>query len=123
MEVPVPLGDVVDKITILRIKVLRLPSAEARQAAGRELTLLEDRWAAAGHGDVGEFKALEEVNLRLWEVEDQLRAQERQRDFGPLFVARARSVYLLNDRRAALKRRVNERLGSELVEQKGYQSP
>jgi len=114
---------VVDKITILRIKVQRLPSDEARRAAGRELAVLEARWAAAGHDDAGELEALEEVNLQLWEVEDQLRAHEQQRDFGPLFVARARSVYLLNDRRAALKRRVNERLGSELVEQKGYQSP
>ncbi len=122
MEIPVPLGDVVDRITILRIKVARLPGPEARRAAGRELALLEARWTEAGHADSGEFLELQEVNERLWEVEEQLRRHERDRDFGPLFIARARSVYLLNDQRAATKRRVNERLGSELVEQKGYGS-
>lgn len=120
MEIPVPLGDVVDKITILRIKVARLESASARDAAARELRALETRWAATGHAELRQFSQLEAVNGRLWDVEDQLRRHEAARDFGPHFVARARGVYLLNDQRAALKRAVNEALGSELVEQKQY---
>jgi hypothetical protein len=120
VEIPVPLGDVVDKITILRIKVARLEAPEARGAAARELEELESRWAAAGHPDVPEFEELEAINGQLWEVEDQLRRHEADADFGPRFVARARAVYLLNDRRAALKARVNARMGSFLVEQKQY---
>ncbi len=120
MEIPVPLGDVVDKITILRLKVARLTAPEARAAAAQELAALEARWAAAGHPELDAFEALYQINSRLWRVEDQLRRHEAERDFGPHFVARARAVYLLNDQRAALKRAVNEALGSELVEQKEY---
>lgn len=120
MDVPVPLGDVVDKITILRIKVARLDAPAARAAAAAELAALEDRWAAAGQPPCPEFAALQAVNGRLWDVEDQLRRHEAAGDFGPHFVARARAVYLLNDQRAALKRAVNERLGSQLIEQKQY---
>ncbi len=120
MEIPVPLGDVVDKITILRLKVARLERPEARAAAALELQALEARWAAAEHPSLETFAELQEVNTRLWEVEDQLRRHEVDRDFGPKFIARARSVYLLNDQRAALKRAVNDDLGSELIEQKQY---
>ena len=63
MEIPVPLGDVVDKITILRIKVARLEAPEARGAAARELEELESRWAAAGHPDVPEFEVLEAITI------------------------------------------------------------
>jgi hypothetical protein len=120
MEIPVPLGDVVDKITILRIKVSRLEAPDAQRAAADELQALESRWASQGHPTVPEFAALQAVNSDLWDIEDQLRRHEASRDFGPWFVARARGVYLLNDRRASLKRSVNERLGSDLVEQKQY---
>ena len=120
MEIPVPLGDVVDKITILRLKVARLERPEARAAAVAELEALQARWTGAGHPPLESFAELQSVNERLWEVEDQLRRHEADRDFGPKFIARARSVYLLNDQRAALKRAINDALGSELIEQKHY---
>ena len=62
------------------------------------------------------------VNEALWQIEDEIRLCERDDDFGPRFIALARSVYRTNDRRAALKRQINERLGSQLIEEKSYAS-
>jgi len=117
---PAPAGDVLDRITILRIKATRV-SGEAAANVARELSALVATWAEAGLGApeaAPELAGLAEVNLALWEVEDRLRAFEAAGDFGPAFVTDARCVYRINDRRAALKRAVNLRLGSELVEEK-----
>lgn len=120
MLVPLPLGDVVDKITILRIKVRKIADLAKVVQAKQELTALEAAWARAGHPGVPEEAELEGVNAMLWDVEDRLRRHEAARDFGPEFVELARSVYRLNDRRAGLKRAINARLGSDLVEVKEY---
>lgn len=120
MDVPLPLGDVVDKITILRIKVRRIAELAKVVQARRELQALEARWRAAGHPELPQEAELEGVNEMLWEVEDRLRRYEAAQDFGPAFVRDARSVYRLNDRRAALKRDISTALGSELVEVKEY---
>lgn len=120
LDIPVPLGEVVDRISILRIKCARFEDPARRASSARELALLEDRWSASGHEPPPELEALEEVNGLLWDVEDALRRHEAAGDFGQAFVGLARQVYHLNDRRAALKRAVSERLGSELVEQKEY---
>lgn len=120
MDVPLPLGDVVDKITILRIKTKKIADVQKVILARRELDALEGRWASSGHPRVPEEAELEGVNAMLWDVEDRLRRCEAARDFGEEFVELARSVYRLNDRRAALKRSINERLGSDLVEVKEY---
>ncbi len=117
---PAPAGDVLDRITILRIKAARV-SGEAAANVDRELSALVAAWTDAvlsAPEAAPEFAGLAEVNLALWEVEDRLRAFEAAGDFGPAFVADARSVYRINDRRAALKRAVNLRLGSDLVEEK-----
>lgn len=114
-------GDVLDRITILEIKVARIPNAEKRAHAARELQVLEHSWAAAGlPSELPERALLTQVNTQLWEVEDSLREREAAGDFGPEFIAQARSVYRINDERAALKRRVNLSLGSDLVEVKSY---
>ena len=120
--VPSPLGDVVDRCTILAIKRARLVG-EARAHAGREQDALAEAWHAAGLPSLAELpeaRALAQVNEALWDVEERLRARERAGDFGADFVADARAVYRHNDQRAALKRSLNERLGSEFVEQKSY---
>jgi hypothetical protein len=123
LHVPMAVGDVLDRLTILAIKVERAALPEARANVQRELLLLADAWRAASLGewqsdpDAG---ALSAVNVALWEVEDELRHMEARADFGAAFVAAARSVYQLNDRRAALKRQVSQRLGSALVEEKLY---
>ena len=123
MKVDVPLGDVVDRVTILRIKAARLPDAAARANVARELASLEAAWADAGLPEMAalpQWSPLQRVNGALWDVEDALRDLEARQSFGAAFVAHARSVYRLNDERAALKRAINLQLGSELVEEKSY---
>lgn len=124
MKVEASLGDVVDRLTILRIKAARIASEAARANVRVEAAALEEAWRAAG---LPALEGLEEwgpllaVNEALWEVEDRLRDLERQGDFGADFIASARAVYVTNDRRAALKRAINLRLGSTIIEEKSYQ--
>jgi phosphoglycerate-specific signal transduction histidine kinase len=110
----------VDKITILQIKEERL--------AGDALTNVRQELAALRHALAGLklaidpelVEALQQTNERLWRIEDAIREQERRQDFGERFVELARSVYQENDRRAALKRRINTSYGSALIEEKSY---
>jgi DNA polymerase IIIc chi subunit len=121
--VPVSPGELLDKITILRIKSARMSDAAKLANVRHELTLLEQTWSAAVPSQVhpaSEEQALEAVNARLWDIEDQIRDQEAARDFGPRFIELARAVYVQNDERAAIKKRINQALGSALVEEKSY---
>ena len=123
MKVELPLGDVVDKITILLIKVDKIGDPEKLGNIRTELETLRRAWSDAGHPQLealDDWAGLREVNHKLWDVEDDLRDCERSQDFGPRFVELARSVYHLNDRRAKLKRAINVALGSRLVEEKSY---
>ena len=122
-QVPVSWGELLDKITILRIKQARIASAEARRNVARELGLLDDIAAEAKGRARGLVDALQAVNEELWEIEDAIREREAAGDFGGRFVALARSVYRKNDRRAAIKREINRQLGSALVEEKSYADP
>lgn len=121
-SVPVSWGELLDKITILEIKRDRIVRVAARANVMREHDLLR-RIAAAvlNEARVAPLVAtLRGVNERLWEIEDAIREREAASDFGDAFVALARSVYQENDRRAAIKRAINDALGSELVEEKSY---
>jgi len=121
--VELPLAEVIDKITILEIKQVRIKDPDRLANVRAELAALRGAWAEAGHPFLFELEEAEElaiVNEQLWEVEDALRAREAAADFGFVFVHMARSVYRLNDRRAALKKALNLRLGSRLVEEKSY---
>jgi tetratricopeptide (TPR) repeat protein len=116
-------GELLDKITILHIKSERIRDATKLQNVRRELEMLEAarQRSLLPSEELAQLVAeLKTVNEALWEVEDELRVSERHQDFGPRFVELARSVYRHNDRRAALKRRINERFGSGLVEEKQY---
>jgi hypothetical protein len=120
---PISAGELIDKITILRIKREKVPGAAARANVERELDqLLHIR--AAGSLGTSAIAVLEaelfQINGKLWDVEDNLRALERDHDFGTAFIALARSVYRLNDRRNLLKKQVNELTGSVIVEEKSY---
>ena len=119
---PISVGELIDKITILRIKAGKIRDGAARRNVGHELEqLVQIRAALALAVDLGELEEqLLDVNLRLWAVEDDLRDLERLGDFGPRFVELARSVYTLNDRRSALKRRINEVTSSGIVDEKSY---
>jgi hypothetical protein len=119
--VPISWGELVDKITILEIKVGKLDGA-ALDNVRRELVLLTA--AAKDHFGSGELLRLKmdlrSVNNALWEIEDSLRAREAARQFDAGFITLARSVYTQNDRRARIKREINRLLSSDLVEEKLY---
>jgi hypothetical protein len=119
---PVSWGELLDKITILQIKHERIGNPAARANVASELTLL---WqiAAAAMADrrlAEPLHRLRAVNEELWDIEDRIREEEQAADFGQTFVQLARSVYHKNDQRAALKRQINQLLGSALVEEKSY---
>jgi hypothetical protein len=118
-------GELIDKITILEIKLARIAdAAKLRNVRAEFETLVRARDAAiVSSPEVeAETAALKRANEKLWEVEDRLRECERSKDFGPRFVELARSVYATNDERARIKRRLNELLGSRLIEEKSYAS-
>jgi hypothetical protein len=121
--VELPLGEVIDRITILDLKASRLPTQpgrEAAQARRRELAAGWERLELPAVDTLEQWPELVRVNTALWEVEDALREHERAATFGPAFVALARSVYALNDERASCKRRIDESLGSRWREWKSY---
>ncbi len=123
MKVEMPLGDVVDRVTILLIKEARIADPQKVANVKRELAALREAWAEEGHtpmDQLADWAGLCAVNAQLWDVEDDLRDLERRQSFGPEFVALARSVYRLNDGRADRKRAINIALGSRLVEEKSY---
>jgi hypothetical protein len=124
VHIPVSAGELVDKITILRIKGERIEAARKTNVA-RELRLLEKIMLEALPASP-ELEALTarlgEINARLWDIEEGKRACEQRGDFGAGFVALARAVYIENDRRAALKRRINELTGSEIIEEKSHRT-
>ncbi len=123
IAVPSPLGEVVDRLTILRLKIERAATAESRAQAADLHDALEAAWTAAGlppWDRLPEHRDLAGVNADLWATEDALRRHERSSDFGPAFVGHARAVVRLNDRRAALKAGIDRRLGSALHEPKMY---
>jgi tetratricopeptide (TPR) repeat protein len=116
-------GELIDKITILEIKRGKIRDAAKRRHVRAELAALR----AVCDRDIGRPKEitlltsqLKAINERLWQTEDELRLCEQAQDFGPRFVELARSVYQQNDRRSLLKRRINDLLGSSLVEEKVY---
>ncbi|MGE5270270.1 MAG: DUF6165 family protein [Thiohalocapsa sp.] len=121
--VPVSVGELFDKISILELKRQAIADPGQRDNVERELALLEDvrrREIPAIAGLQPLFAELGEVNRRLWDTEDRLRACEREGQFDAQFVALARSVYRDNDRRSAIKRRINELTGSDIIEEKSY---
>jgi len=120
---PISAGELIDKITILRVKAERIGDPAKEANVRKELALLEA--TAAEHLPVSDelvrlTAELTAVNAALWDIEDGKRDCERRQDFGPDFVALARRVYMDNDRRAAVKRAINAAAGSEIVEEKSY---
>ena len=122
LQIPASIGEVVDKITILELKAARL-GGERLANVERERQLLLGCLEAAGLAVADDlFDALRQINAKLWAIEDDIRALEAKQDFGDAFVALARAVYFSNDDRAAVKRAINERHGSAIVEEKLYAS-
>jgi hypothetical protein len=121
--VEISYGELIDKITILEIKERQVLDPERRRNVMRELTLLKERRRTSLPGDLrlDELQAqLQDVNQRLWDIEDRLREKERDKTFDPEFIDLARSVYRTNDLRARIKRDINELFASGVVEEKLY---
>jgi hypothetical protein len=124
IQTPVSYGELIDKITILEIKSRRITDDAKLANVRNELDMLNATWAndAASQTDIAdERERLHGVNETLWDIEDAIRMKERAQAFDQEFIELARSVYFRNDERAAFKREINLKLGSELVEEKSYQ--
>ena len=121
--VPISPGELIDKITILEIKSERMTDATKLHNVRTELALLSDTWRASAYSATNideEWLGLRGVNAELWDIEDLIRDKERAGEFDGEFIRLARAVYVTNDERAAIKKRINVKLGSLLVEEKSY---
>lgn len=121
--VPISPGELIDKITILQIKSERMSDPAKVANVRTELELLEATWRNSAHATVSieaEWAALKRINEKLWAIEDDIRDKECARAFDAGFIELARAVYVTNDERAAVKRQINTRLGSRIVEEKSY---
>jgi hypothetical protein len=123
IKVPISPGELLDKITILRIKSQRMSDTAKVSNVRLELNALEETWRASAFATIdieAELGELLRVNERLWAIEDDIRDKERAQAFDAEFVRLARAVYIENDERAVIKRRINVKLGSGLIEEKSY---
>ena len=122
--IPISPGELLDKITILRIKSEQIDNPDKLANIRKELGMLDNIWSQAVTEDPAIKQLTEEltsINESLWDIEDDIRDEERQKNFGERFIELARSVYVTNDKRADAKKKVNLHLGSEIVEEKSYQ--
>jgi hypothetical protein len=123
--IPISPGELLDKITILRIKVARIADAEKLSNVKKELAMLEAVWTEAVPQNDDTVRQLTDeltdINEKLWDIEDDIRDEERNKRFGERFIELARSVYVTNDQRADAKKKLNLHLGSVIVEEKSYQ--
>ena len=125
IKVAISPGELLDKITILRIKSQRMTDPAKLANVRLELRALEETWSASEYARMevaADVAALLAVNERLWVIEDDIRDKERAQAFDVEFIRLARAVYVENDERAAIKRRINTALGSGIVEEKSYRS-
>jgi hypothetical protein len=120
-RVPVSWGELIDKITILEIKLERLNAPAAQKNAARELALLRAELATDVPPGVAALRAeLAATNRRLWDIEDAVRRKEAAQAFDAEFIELARAVYRSNDERSRIKRAINDLLGSDIIEEKQY---
>ncbi len=124
IQVPISPGELLDKITILQIKSERIQDPAKLANVNRELDMLSRVWRQSVESD-DEIAALtarlKSINEALWEIEDDIRDEERNKRFGERFIELARAVYVTNDERADAKKQVNLHLNSSIVEEKSYQ--
>ena len=124
IQIPISPGELLDKITILQIKSERIDDPTKVANVRTELDMLQKVWADSVEDD-DEIRALstelKSINEALWEIEDDIRDEERNKRFGERFIELARSVYVINDDRANAKKQINLHLNSTIVEEKSYQ--
>ncbi len=124
IKIEISVGELLDKIAILEIKAERITDKAKLNNINKEKKVLMDIWndSTYSKSDLkAEKQQLKEINEALWEIEDDIRDKEKAKQFDERFIELARSVYFTNDKRAAIKKVINEKTGSELTEEKSYQ--
>jgi Family of unknown function (DUF6165) len=121
MKIEVSNGEIIDKLTIIQIKLERIKDkAKLTNLQKEYMELIETSSSILSTSDPL-YKLLYDVNCELWDIEDHIRDLERKKNFGNDFISTARSVYLKNDRRSELKREINIKTSSGLIEEKSYE--
>ena len=121
INAPISIGELVDKITILEIKKNKLQNSKLENVL-KELSFLR-KLMAKHQIEITDnlFTQLKEINLKLWNIEDQIRIKEKNKEFDNIFIELARSVYFTNDKRAEIKKSINQLSNSEITEEKFYE--
>ena len=127
IQAPISLGELIDKITILEIKVVNISDAAKLKNVSHELNILNEQVKSlldtAGQAKLAPLQqALKDINQELWIIEDDIRDCELVKDFSDKFIQLARAVYVTNDQRANVKKEINLAFGSELIEEKSYKN-
>lgn len=123
IKIELSVGELLDKITILQIKAERIEDAAKLENVNKELSVLLSLWEASPYSQndlKAQINELKAINEELWDIEDKIRDKEKQQEFDKEFVEVARSVYFTNDKRADVKKVINSKTGSELIEEKSY---
>ena len=121
MKIEVSNGEIVDKLTIIEIKLKHIKDEAKLKNLKKEYEVLDKAVSQIISKDHDLYKELLSINQQLWDIEDTIRDLERDKDFGQKFIETARAVYFTNDKRSNVKRKINELTGSELIEEKSYQ--
>jgi hypothetical protein len=121
MKIEVSNGEIVDKLTIIEIKLERIKDVKKLANLRKEFDLLDSAAAEIISREDPLYKRLYKINSTLWDIEDRIRDMEKRGDFGPDFIETARSVYYTNDERSEVKRLINSSTGSDLTEEKSYE--
>ncbi|PIE47868.1 MAG: hypothetical protein CSA40_02055 [Flavobacteriales bacterium] len=121
MKIEVSNGEIVDKLTIIELKLKYIQDKAKRKNLKTEYEVLDKAVAQIIAKDHKLYQELLSINQELWDIEDTIRDLERQKDFGEKFIETARAVYFTNDRRSEVKKKINELTGSQLIEEKSYQ--
>jgi len=121
MKIEVSNGEIIDKLTIIQIKLERISDEKKLINLRKEFDELKSAAASILSLESPLYKALYDVNCELWDIEDHIRDLERNKDFGTGFIETAREVYFRNDKRSEIKREINIRTSSGLIEEKSYE--
>ena len=119
MKIEVSIGEIHDKISILEIKKNKIKDREKLKNINNEFNTLVESYPT--YIDQLEYKDLLKINSLLWDIEDRLRLKEKNKKFDEEFIKLARDVYFTNDKRSVIKKKINIRLGSDLIEEKSYE--
>lgn len=121
MNIEVSNGEIVDKLTIIQIKLERINDKGKLKNLKNEFDVLDKAVSTIIAKDDPLYLKLYDINCKLWDIEDRIRELEKSKDFGDVFIETARAVYITNDERSLVKKKINEVTGSNLIEEKSYE--